>query len=228
MPKSMLWLTRIPAAALIAIAAAMLAFIAYPYIAHAQSTNNPLAYAKFAFIAGDWSHENLDTATVETLSVGPVLESGMLKVVFKSVDEASRDPYTELWLVGWDPGRESLYMDVYSTGGYRSVMDGKMVVPDKVWVFETPSTLEARFRERRTVTKISNNEMAIKYEFAFGPGPIGNPFERKYVRTAPYSVSSEDLEAAILVDIENATDLSTEESSPGESAESTVETEPQG
>ena len=211
MHESVFCLRRYAAAGLAALVAFGLAFFARPGAALAQSTNNPLSYARFAFIAGEWSHENLDTAAVETLSVAPILESGMLKAIFKSIDVTSGEPFTELWLIGWDPSGDMLYMDAYSTGGFRSVMDGKMVVPGTVWVFETPSRLDAKFRERRTVTKISDDEMAIKYEFAFGTGPIGNPIGRKYIRTAPYTLSSTELETEILAELGDALVAATDE-----------------
>ena len=148
----------------------------------ASAEQNPLSYARFAFIAGDWAMSESDPPSFETFSASPILERGVMKIVLHASDPLGGEGFTELWLVGWDKGGEYLYMDVYTSGGWRVVMEGKMVVPSKVWVFETPLGYGHDYRERRTFTRISDDEIVIRYEMAEGVEWSEDSFERTYSR----------------------------------------------
>lgn len=141
--------------------------------------DTPMSYAMFAFLAGGWREEG----GPETLTAAPFLGEGMLRFDVSSVAQDG-SPIGEMWIVGFDPAGKYLYMDVYSPGGWRSAMDGKMIAPGAVWVFETPAALSHGFRERRVVSKITEDEIAIKYQ-AEVSGAYESPVEKKYKRVPP-------------------------------------------
>ncbi len=176
----------------------------------AYAAQNPLAYVNFAFIAGDWAFVDSEAGIKESFVVRPILESGTMKAVLTATD-SNGNAFTELWILGWDPTSEFVYLDVYSTGGYRSIMNGKMVVPSKVWVFETPASAGSLTRERRTFTKLSDDGVAIKYELDSGAGRFTEAFERIYSRTSKFTVSGTNYEDTLLTELENL--ITTAESS---------------
>ncbi len=154
---------------------AIVAFAAL-FCAPASAADTPMSFAMLAFAAGDWRHESDEGSYREALSAVTVLGASALYVQVEV--ETGGGKFDEVWIAGFDPASESMYMDVYSAGGYRAAMDGTMVVPGKVWAFETPG---AGAKERRVITKINDSEFAVKYEFA-APGRPVQSVERFYIR----------------------------------------------
>ena len=147
--------------------------------APARAADTPMSFAMLAFIAGEWRSAE-GGGTGETLLAMPLFGASLLyvDVIADPQEEGSAAAYREVWIAGFDPATGKLYLDVYSAGGYRSVMDGVMVVPGKVWAFETSG---GGSKERRVITKIDAGEIAIKYEFA-APGGALKSEERFYNR----------------------------------------------
>lgn len=152
------------------------ACVAALFGASAHAADTPMSFAMLAFAAGEWRHESDSGEYIETLRAVTVLGASALYVQVEV--ETGGGKFDEVWIAGFDPAREGMYLDVYSAGGYRAAMDGAMVVPGKVWAFETPG---AGAKERRVITKISDAELAVKYEFA-APGRPVQSVERFYVR----------------------------------------------
>ena len=157
-----------PAAAL-AIAAA--ALLCAPRAAFAE--DNPLSFAMFTFLAGEWQEKD----GPERISAEPFLGEGLLRFDIDSLG-ADGEAFEEFWIAGFDPVSRMLYMDVYSPGGYRSALVGKMIAPGRVWVFETPAGQAEGLIESRVVTKLAPDEIAIKFSLK-GAGGI---MEKYYVR----------------------------------------------
>lgn len=155
------------------------------FAAPARAADTPMSFAMLAFAAGEWRHEGEGGEYCETLRAVTVLGASAL---YAQVEvESGEGRFDELWIAGFDPAAEAMYLDVYSAGGYRAAMDGTMVVPGKVWAFETPGE---GAKERRVITKISDAEFAVKYEFA-APGRPVQSVERIYVRVIEDGGTSE-------------------------------------
>lgn len=153
-------------------------------IGRAYPAANPLSYAMLAFITGRWEHvpdADSPNAARESLDVEALFERGMMSVELEGVYPVGGG-FREFWIIGFDPGGEVLYLDVYSPGGYRSIMEGAMLVPGKVWAFDTPPGASQGFVEHRSITKISNDEIVIKFQYAVGGGALSEPVEKTYVR----------------------------------------------
>lgn len=167
------------------LAFALLALVVSAFaVGRAFAAESPLSYSTFAFLTGDWSD-----GAGETIAAAPFLGEGSLKFEVTGISSTG-EPFTEIWIAGFDP-RGVLYLDVYSPGGWRTAMEGKMIVPARVWAFES-SADPAGDVERRIFTKLGPEEFALKNEVIGPGGKSVLSIEKRFLRNSMVPVPSPD------------------------------------
>ncbi|MEP0814861.1 MAG: hypothetical protein HRF49_09395 [bacterium] len=137
-----------------------------------DAEETPFSFSTFAFLSGEWSDGEGDI-----VRAAEFLGEGSLRFDVSGKSPSGAD-YIEVWIAGFDP-RGILYLDVYSPGGWRTAMEGKMIVPAKVWAFESAPDPSGNM-ERRVFTRLGPDEFALKSEVMEAGGDAILTIEKRF------------------------------------------------